>query len=303
MNFKHLFYFWKVATSGGVLRAAEQLHTTPQTLSGQIKLLEEQLGKPLFRKAGRTLALTEAGELALDYAGEIFSLGNELEDMLANDSAAGQSMEFRVGVADALPNAIVQRLLMPVLALDTPVHLICREWRIDRLLSELAVHRLDLVLTDSPVPSGYSIKAFSHRLGASPMAFFAAPALAARCAEKPFPQCLHGAPMLLLSEDSAVRRQCEELVRSWQIRPRVVAEFDDSGLMKAFGREGHGIFMAPSVLSAETCNQFGVQEIGRTQEIEQAYYAITVQKRITHPCTEAIARTAREGLFTLGQPG
>lgn len=301
MNFKHLFYFWKVATAGGVLRAAEQLHTTPQTLSGQIKLLEERLGKPLFRKAGRQLALTEAGKMALGYAEEIFSLGNELQDLLANETAEGLPLEFRVGVVDALPNAISQRLLAPVLALDTPVRLICREWRIDRLLSELAVHRLDLVLTDSPIPPGYSIKAFSHRLGSSPMAFFAAPALAANCRNKPFPQCLHGQPMLLLSEDSGVRKQCEQLARALQIRPRIVAEFDDSGLMKAFGREGGGIFMAPSVLSAEICAQFGVEEIGRTDEIEQVYYAITIQKRITHPCTEAIARTAREGLFTLGK--
>lgn len=299
MNFKHLFYFWKVATAGGVLRAAEQLHTTPQTISGQIKLLEEQLGKPLFRKNGRKLALTEAGQLALGYAEEIFSLGNELEDQLGSDSTEGLPMAFRVGVADALPNAIAQRLLAPVLTLDIPVRLVCHEWRIDRLLAELAVHHLDLVLTDSPIPPGFSVKAFSHRLGASPLAFFAAPALAARCRDKAFPQCLHGMPMLLLSEDSGVRKQSDQLARALQIRPRIVAEFDDSGLMKAFGREGHGIFMAPAVLSAETCTQFGVEEIGRTNEIEQIYYAITVQKRITHPCAEAIARAAREGLFKL----
>lgn len=299
MNYKHLFYFWKVATSGGVLRAAEALHTTPQTLSGQIKLLEERLGKPLFRKDGRKLALTEAGRLALDYAEEIFSLGNELQDRLESELGEGLPMAFRVGVADALPDAIAQRLLAPVLDLDMPVHMTCRAWRIDRLLTELAAHRLELVLTDSPIPPGYSVKAFSHRLGASPMAFFARPELAAACRSKPFPQCLQHMPMLVLGEDSGVRKQFDQFVRARQIRPRILAEFDNSGLMMDFGRSGKGIFMAPAVLGTEICAEFGVEEIGRSPEIEQRYYAITVQKRITHPCTEAIARIAREKLFQL----
>lgn len=297
MNFKHLYYFWKVASSGGVMRAAEQLHTTPQTLSGQIKLLEERLGKALFRKQGRKLELTEAGQLALGYAEEIFSLGNELEDLLGSDAAEGLPIEFRVGISDALPNSIAQHLLAPVLALETPIRLSCRAWRIDRLLAELASHRLDLVLSDNPIPAGFSVKAYSHRLGASPMAFFAAPALAERCRGKPFPQLLQGMPMLLLSEDSAVRGQFDLWARAQAIRPRIQAEFDDSGLMKASGRAGWGIFMSPRVLAHEICRHYEVEEIGHCKEIEQAYYAITVQKRITHPCVEAIARTARRELF------
>lgn len=299
MNFKHLFYFWKVASCGGVTRAAEALHTTPQTLSGQIKLLEERMGKALFRKEGRNLVLTRAGELAMNYAEEIFSLGSELEDMLRSDETAGLPMRFRVGMADALPNSIAQLLLEPVLRLETPVSLLCREWRIDRLLAELAAHRLDLVIADSPIPPGFSVKAWSHRLGASPMAFFAAPALAARCRERPFPENLTGQPLLLLGEDSAVRGQFERWARSQHIRPQIAAEFDDTGLMKAFGRAGWGIFMAPAVLNDEICRNYGVEQIGSTSEIEQVYYAITVQRKITHPCTEAIVRSARDDLSGL----
>lgn len=299
MNYKHLFYFWKVATCGGVNRAAEALHTTPQTLSGQIKLLEERLGKPLLRKEGRGLVLTEAGQLAMGYAEEIFSLGNELQQMLANEDAEGLPLEFRIGISDALPNSIVQHLLAPVLALEAPVRLICREWQIERMLAELATHRLDLLLTDTPTPPGYSVKAYSHRLGASPMAFFAAPTLAARC-EAPFPHCLQGMPMLLLGSDSGVRTQFEQWANAQGLQLRIQAEFDDSGLMKACGRAGWGVFMAPQVLANEICRDYQVQLIGASSEIEQAYYALTVQRKITHPCAEAIARCAREGLFTLG---
>lgn len=299
MNFKHLFYFWKVATCGGVTRAAEALHTTPQTLSGQIKLLEERIGKALFRKEGRNLVLTQAGELAMNYADEIFSLGSELEDMLRSDETRGLPMRFRVGVADALPNSIAQLLLEPVLRMDTPVNLLCREWRIDRLLIELAAHRLDLVIADSPIPPGFSVKAWSHRLGASPMAFFAAPVLAERCRDRPFPENLNAQPILLLGEDSAVRGQFEHWARAHRVRPQIAAEFDDTGLMKAFGRTGWGIFMAPAALGDEICRNYSVEQIGRTSEIEQVYYAITVQRKITHPCTEAIVRSARDDLSGL----
>lgn len=296
MNYKHLFYFWKVASCGGVTRAAELLHATPQTLSGQIKLLEDRVGKPLFRKEGRQLVLTEAGQLALTYAEEIFSLGTELEDMLGSTDAAGLPMRFRVGVADALPNSISRKLLEPAMTLDTPVMLQCREWRIDRLLAELAARRLDLVIADSPVPPGYSVKAWSHRLGASAMGFFAAPGLLAALGGRPFPECLNGQPMLLLGEDSPVRGQFEQWARGCRIRPQITAEFDDTGMMKAFGRAGHGVFMAPLTLADEICHDYGVTLIGSTRDVEQAYYAITVQRKVTHPCTEAIISKARAEL-------
>ncbi|MDO6387547.1 LysR family transcriptional regulator [Uliginosibacterium sp. 31-12] len=299
MNYKHLHYFWKVASCGGVLRAAEALNTTPQTVSGQIKLLEERLGKALFRKDGRKLALTEAGRMALGYAEEIFSLGSELQEQLASEAAEGMPMEFRVGISDAIPNAVAERLLEPVLAMDVPVRTICREWRIDRLLSELALHRLDLVLADTPVPQGLSVKAWSHRLGASKMGFFARPELAERCREQPFPQRLHAMPLLLLGEDSAVSSQFRQWASMHKIRPRIVAEFDDAGMLAAFGGKGRGIFPAPMVLKDMLCQQLGVELIGVAEGIEQACYAITVQKRISHPCAEAIVRTAREGLYPL----
>ncbi|WP_223871741.1 LysR substrate-binding domain-containing protein [Candidatus Dactylopiibacterium carminicum] len=236
--------------------------------------------------------------MTLNYAGEIFSLGAELQELLGSDQLDGLPTEYRVGINDALPNSIVQHLLAPLRMLDLPVRLLCREWEMQHLLAELGTHRLDLVLADTPIPVGFSVKAYSHRLGASPMAFFAAPPLAARCTAL-FPHCLHGLPFLLLTKESGVREQFEQWAHAQGLRPRIQAEFDDSGLMKTCGRAGWGVFMAPRVLAQEICRDYAVQMIGASAEIEQAYYAISVQRRITHPCTEAILRAAREGLFML----
>lgn len=299
MNYKHLHYFWIVAKAGGIQRAAEQLHTTPQTLSGQIKLLESRLGKPLFTKRGRNLELTELGNMAMAYADEIFSLGAELEQAIRNDNPAGRGIEFRIGVSDALPKSIAYKLVEPALRLDEPVRLVCREGKLEPLLAELAAHRLDLVLADSTVPPKLSIKAFSHKLGRSGQSFFASRALARQYLKRgqPFPACLEGAPLLLQGEDSGVKLRLENWLASEGVAPRVVGVFDDSALMKAFGREGLGIFSTPTVIEAEVEAQFGVQAIGRTEAVWQDFYAISVERRITHPCVRAISDSARGELF------
>ena len=121
MNFKHLHYFWVAARAGGVVRAGEQLHTTPQTLSGQIKLLEERLGRQLFRKSGRKLELTEDGRVALGYADEIFHLGGALEAAMREKRDGPRVLDFRVGVADAVPKTMAYRLLEPALNMAEPV--------------------------------------------------------------------------------------------------------------------------------------------------------------------------------------
>lgn len=296
INFKHLQYFWMVAKSGGLRQASEALYTSQQALSGQIKLLEERLGKALFQKRGRRLELTEAGRTVFSYADEIFSLGAEMEEALRSDDPSGREIEFRVGVADALPKSIAYRLMEPALRLPEPVRIVCREWKLDSLMAELATHRLDLVLADSPIPTGLSVKAYNHKLGRSGQSFFAAPALARQCGGT-FPSRLDGMPMLIHGEDSDVRRQLERWFEHEHLFPRVVGEFDDSALLNAFGREGFGIFAAPTVLEAEIIEQNGVEVLGRTQAVWQEFYAISIERRITHPCVLAICNAARGALF------
>lgn len=299
MNFKHLYYFWATAKSGGVMKAGEQLHTTPQTLSGQIKLLEAQLGCALFHKVGRRLELTTEGRVALGYADQIFALGTELEAAVGRARSGQTVLDFRVGIADSVPKAIAYRLLEPALGLAEPVRLICHEGDFHNLLGQIAVHRLDLVIADEPMGKQVSVKAFSHALGTTAMSFFATPGLKSKLelGGRVFPQCLDGAPMLLQGAASAMRQRLDVWLAEHQLHPRAIGEFDDAALMKAFGGEGRGVFMAPTVLEDETCAQHGVQVLGRTSELVEEFYAISVERRITHPCVVAITQSAREALF------
>lgn len=298
MNFKHLHYFWVTAKAGGIMRAGEQLHTTPQTLSGQIKLLEEWLGRKLFRKAGRQLELTEDGRLALHYADEIFALGAELEGALRQAHVGKRMLEFRVGVADSVAKSVAYRLLEPALSVNEPVRLIGSEGKFPDLLAQLALHRLDLVIADEPLSKRVSVQAFNHPLGTTAMSFFAAPAVR-RGLIGEFPHCLNGAPMLIQGAASSVRQQLEGWLTRNQIHPRVVGEFDDGALMTAFGREGRGVFMSPTVLEDETVAQFGVEVIGRSDELVEEFFAVSVERRITHPCVAAITSAARSQLFSV----
>ena len=296
MNFKHLHYFWVTAKSGGIMRAGEQLHTTPQTLSAQIKLLEAWLGRRLFRNSGRQLELTEDGRLALGFADQIFALSTELEAAVRQARDGTRVLDFRVGVADSVAKSLAYRLLEPALSVPETVRLICSEGKFPDLLAQLALQRLDLVIADEPMSRRISVKAFNHALGSSSMSFFCAPSL------KPllkgaFPGCLDGMPMLIQGAAASVRQQLEGWLTQHQIRPRVVGEFDDGALMTAFGRQGKGVFMAPTVLEAETMAQFGVELIGRTDELIEEFFAVSVERRITHPCVVAITNAARGRLF------
>lgn len=297
MNFKHLHYFWVTARAGGIMRAGEQLHTTPQTLSGQIKLLEERLGRKLFRKSGRQLELTDDGRVALGYADDIFSLGAELEAALRQPRSGPRVLDFRVGVADSVAKSVAYRLLEPAMSLDVPVRLIGSEGKFPDLLAQLALHRLDLVIADEPLTRRISVKAFNHALGTSPMSFFCTPALKNQLQGR-FPQCLHDAPMLIQGAASSVRQQLDGWLARHQIQPRVVGEFDDGALMTAFGREGRGVFMSPSVLEAETVAHYGVEVIGRSDELVEEFFAVSVERRIKHPAVAAITQAARGRLFS-----
>ena len=296
MNYGHLHYFWVAAKAGGIMRAAEQLHTAPQTLSTQIKLLEEQLGQKLFRRSGRHLALTEMGSVVLGYADGIFALGAELEGAARQARSGPRTLDFRVGVTDSVTKAVAYRLLEPALDVAEPVRLICGEGKLPDLLSQLALNRIDLVIADEPMPRRVSVKAFNHALGSSAMTFFCAPKLKPLL-KQPFPQCLNNAPMLLQAASTAIRQQFDSWLSRHGIHPRVIAEFEDGALMKAFGREGRGVFMAPTVLEAEIQAQYGVKVVGRSDDLVEEFYAISVERRITHPCVAAISQAARRKLF------
>lgn len=301
MNYKHLHYFLQVAETGSVAAASRQLHLTPQTISGQIQLLADRLGGPLFEKVGRRLELTDTGQLALGYAQEIFSLGSELEAAVREKTRQGRTLEFRVGVADAVPKLIAYHLLEPTLKLEQPVRMVCREWSIGRLLQELAVHSLDLVISDAPLPESVSVKAFSHHLGTSTISVFASSELRAR-SRKPFPDCLQGTPVLMPGEDSAVGQRLRAWFKAQGLRPRIVAEFDDSALAQEFGRQGVGYLLGPAVLSEAIEARLQVRSVGTIAEVQEDFYAISVERRITHPCVLAITRAARSELFHAAAP-
>ena len=291
MNHKHLFYFWKVAKAGSVARAAEAIAITPQTLSGQIGLLEESLGTELFAKQGRSLVLTEAGKLALDYADELFALSAELEVMIKHHPK-GRPTEFRVGVSDAVPKSLACQLLQPAIGGDQPTRIVCREWQLDRLLGQLAVHQLDLVLSDAPIPASYSVRAYNHRLLESGLSFLAAPSLITE-GMPPFPNCLNALPLLLPGEDSAIRSSLEPWFERKRLRARIVGEFDDTALMAAFARAGTGAFPVPTIVEEEFTADGSLTVIGRTREVTASYYAISVERRLTHPCVLAITQSAQ----------
>lgn len=290
LNYKQLHHFWNVARAGGVVRASERSGLAPQTLSGQIAVLEATLGVTLFRRQGRRLVLTETGRMVLDYAEEIFRLGSELEDALSS-RAAGRAVPFRVGVADVVPKAIAYVLLAPSMQLPEPMRIVCRENKLDQLLGELATHKLDVVLADSPLPPNMDVRGYSHKLGESPLGFFATPALAATL-EGPFPACLDRAPLLLPGAEAAVRGPLLRWLEQHKVRPQIVGEFDDSALMKAFGEAGVGIFPTANLIADQVCKQHGVIQLGTADTICETYYAISVERRLTHPALRAISAPA-----------
>ena len=295
LNYKHLRYFWMVAKAGGIARACERLHLTPQTISGQLSALEAALGYKLFARVGRRLELTEAGRMVLSYADEIFTVGEELEEVLRHQGG-GLPLTFRVGVADSVPKAVAYRLLEPAVSLPEPLRIVCREGKFASLMADLAIHRLDLVIADGPMPAGLSIRGFNHLLGECGITFFATPDLARRHKAR-FPRCLDGAPLLLPGEEAAVRPGLMQWFESIAVRPKIVGEFDDGALMKAFGQAGIGIFAAPSAIAAEVRRQYGVVAIGSTDAVTERFYAISVERRLTHPAVVAISSTARRELF------
>ena len=295
LNLKHLRYFWSVASHGSIARAAEALYLTPQTISGQLRELEQQVGFELFARDGRNLVLTETGRLVFSYADEMFRLGLELQDVLAGGTP-GSALTVKVGVAMVVPKLLAYRVLEPVLKLPESVRLICHEAPLVDLLADLAVHKLDVVLADSPVNPTLNIRAYNHALGESGISFFAVPEQA-ETLKTEFPNSLDGARMLMPSGGSNLRRNLEGWFERHRIKPLVVAEFEDRALMKAFGERGIGVFTSPSAVDQDVLDKYGVAVIGRTREITERYYVISAERRIKHPAVSAITEAARSELF------
>lgn len=295
LNYKQLHYFWKVAKAGSIARAAEQLRLAPQTISAQLGTLEKALDTELFRRSGRRLELTPAGQLTLSYAEEIFQIGRELEETVRNRSSSGDVV-FRVGVADVVPKSIAYRLLAPALRSAEHVRLLCQEDKLERLFAELAIHKVDLVIADRPLPSELGVKGYNHSLGRTAIAFYAVRDLAARY-QKGFPNSLDGAPMLLPSSGATIRGALTRWFSDHQITPQTVGEFDDTALMKAFGKAGAGIFPAPVILADEIRDQYDAKIIGRADNVAVKYYAISVERKLTHPAIIAISEAAKTDLF------
>jgi LysR family transcriptional activator of nhaA len=295
MNYHHLLYFWTVAREGTIARACEKLLVSQPTVSGQLKSLEQAVGRPLFDRSRRTLALTDMGQTVYRYAEEIFSLGRELEDVV-RDRPVDRPLRLNVGATDALAKPIVRRLIEPALALSQPVHIVCQEGKPEPLLAQLALHEFDVVLSDVPSAPGVRVRVYNHLLGDCGVSFFAAPSLAGKH-RKRFPQSLDGAPMLLPMPNANLRRSLDQWFDERGLRPEVRGEFDDTALVKEFGQAGAGIFAAPSVIESEICKQYNVRIVGQTDEIRERFYAISVERKLKHPAVVAICEVAREKLF------
>ena len=293
LNYKHLHYFWVVAQEGSITRAAERLGVAVQTISGQLSLLERQLGKALFNSQGRGLVLSEAGRTALGFADQIFQLGDALVDAIQS-SDNESTLRLRAGISDGIPKLLAYRLLSSVTSMPVDVRLICDEGEFETLLADLALHRLDVVLTDRAAPVGGNLKVFSTRLGDFENGLFAIPALVERY-RPGFPQSLDGAPMLLPTRHNAIRGRIDRWLESSGVRPKIVAEFEDSALLNTFGRGGLGIFPAPLVLADQIAAQLNAQTLGAMAGVSEQIYAISNERRIRHPAIEVLCAASPQG--------
>jgi len=296
LNYHHLLYFYTVAHEGSVTRASEVLRLAQPTLSGQIRKLEASLDEKLFVREGRNLALTEVGQVVYRYAEEIFSLGREMQDALRGRTTS-RPAKLLVGISDAIPTLVCHRLMKTALELEDPVELVLHGGKTNDLIAALAMREYDMVLTDAPLGPSVRVKAFNHSLGGCGIGFFAAPALARRH-RRGFPGSLDGAPLLLPAPNSSLRRSLDAWFDSIDVRPAAIAEIEDSALLKVFGQHGAGIFAAPIVVADEIRGTHGVQGVGRTDEVREEFYAITVERRIKNPAVAAIAEAARQGILS-----
>ncbi|MBX7106315.1 MAG: transcriptional activator NhaR [Gemmataceae bacterium] len=294
LNYHHLHYFWVVAREGSVTKACELLHVSQPTISGQIRELEKAMKASLFAKSGRGLVLTETGQTVFRYADDIFALGRELMD-LTSGRPIGHPVRLRVGVVDVMPKLVAHLLMEPALRLPEPVRVICVEGKLDRLAAELAIHNLDVILSDSQLPSTVKAKIYTHLLGECGVVVVGVPKLV-EAYRAGFPKSLNGAPFLLPIEGTALRRSLDQWFHTEGIHPAIRGEFEDSALLKAFGRAGEGVFAIPSAVEKDTQLHYGVSRIGRARGLQEKFYAVSVERKLKHPAVVAISETARKSL-------
>jgi LysR family transcriptional activator of nhaA len=300
LNYHHLRYFWTVAREGGIARAAEKLRISQPAISAQIKQLEASLGERLLQRQGRALVLTEVGRVVDHYASGIFTAGAELVETLKGQPS-GRTMRLAVGVANAVPKLVVYRLLQPAMAVAERVQLVCTEDDPEELLARLAIHALDVVISDAPAAPHLRVRVFNHLLGESGTTFFAGRRLAARLRRR-FPRSLSGAPILMPTIDTSLRRALEHWFAAAGLRPTLAAEFEDPALLKTFGEKGDAVFAAPTAVEEEVLRSPGLAVVGRTDAVRERFYAITIERRLTHPAVAAITSAARAHMFVTGKP-
>lgn len=289
-SYRHLYYFWVVAKEGGMARAAERLDMAVQTVSTQVRELERSLGYALLKPAGRGVVLTEAGLAAMRQAEHIFQLGEQLPD-LVRDAVGVPTVRLVVGVSDALPKLAVSRLMEPVMQ-EPNLRLLCQVHEFEGLLSDLALHRLDVVLADRPAPSNPNLKVYSHSLGSSTLAWYAPPSLYA-AARRGFPQSLARVPVLLPTDQAAVRSRLDHWFERLAIRPRVVGEFEDSALLKTFGASGMGVFPMAEIVQDDLVARYGVKRVGISEGVEENFFAIGAHKKVLHPLVQRLLPAQR----------
>lgn len=291
LNFHHLRYFWTVAREGGLRQAAEVLHVSQPSISAQIHELENALGQALFRREGRANVLTDAGQLVLHYADEIFNLGRELSTALGQGLAT-HSLRLHAGVVDAVPKLLAHEILKPALSLPRTVHLTCREGKAADLIAHLSAHRLDIVLSDEPATSAQHGRVFNHLLGTSSIDLCAAGPLVDKL-RKGFPKSLHQAPLLMPAENSTLHRSLQRWLREQKVEPQIRGEFEDAALMKVFAAEGLGIVAIPSIVAREALSRYGLERVGPAKGCEQSIYAITAERKILHPAVSLLVEAAK----------
>ncbi len=294
LNYHHLRYFWVAAKEGGLTRAAGKLRVSQPSICTQIQALEHALGDKLLRRTPRGLALTEAGQKVFSFAEEIFSLGEDLLSTMKQRPTT-RPLRVNIGIVDSLPKLLTYGMLKPIFHLPHAVQASCGEGKVPDLLAQLATYRLDVVLSDEPAPASGNLKTFNHLLGECGVSFCAEPELAARLKRR-FPTSLHDAPALLPSPNSALRRSLEKWFQEQRISPRLVAEFDDAALMKVAATDGLGFFALPSLVASDAVTRYGVKIIGHAPRCIQQFYAISAERRLTHPAVVAITAQAQAAL-------
>jgi LysR family transcriptional regulator, transcriptional activator of nhaA len=296
LNYHHLFYFWKVVRTGSITRACEELRLAPPTISAQLRSLEEQMGEKLLTRSGRSLVPTEMGRVVFRYAEDIFGLGQELMDAV-KQRPTGRPLRVVIGVDDVLPKEIAHALIEPALRLPEGIRLLCREASLERLVADLALHELDVVLSDAPIAPSLNFRAYNHPLGECEVVWVGTADLA-RKYRRGFPKSLDGAPVLLPTDDTAIRRGLDQWFAALGIRPVVVGEFEDYALLRVFGQKGAGVYPAPRILEKDLKRHHGLAPIGLAKDVRGRFYAISVEKKVRHPAVAAICEAARRTLFS-----